>query len=125
MNLRRLIPTALASALAFLPLATADERPDHFKGEPAPTLEAALKNLADYNDKLAALIKKKEMEPEDLLEVHQLSYTLENALVKLRQEQELLAELLEEVHLASESGDSKTVAASGAAYLKGAAPLTR
>lgn len=115
----------LASTLVFLPPVHAEERPEHFKGRPAPTLEAALANLTDYNARLEALLKKDRLAPEDLLQVHQLSYTLEQALEKLGEEQARLAALLEEVHLASERGDSKTVKASGGAYLKGAAPLTR
>lgn len=115
----------LAAALAFLPAAHAEDRPDHFKGKPSPTLAVALSNLAESNARLATLLKKKTVEGDDILEVHQLSYTIEVALAKLGEEQTRLAALMEEVHLASEKGDSKTVKTSGAAYLKAAAPLTR
>ncbi|HEY7773612.1 MAG TPA: DUF6746 family protein, partial [Marinagarivorans sp.] len=62
---------------------------------------------------------------EDLNEVHILTYTLENALEKLGSEREQLAELLEQVHKASEGADSDTVKTSGRAYLQGSAPLQR
>lgn len=98
--------------------AKADEqRPEHFEGEPAETLEQALANFSEYNDKLAAILAKDELSPKDLYEVHQLTYTLENALDKIRNEYEDLAETLEEVHVASEHNDTGTVKSSGKAYL--------
>lgn len=116
---------ALAGTLAIAMPAFASERPDHYKGEPSPTLEAALSNLAEFNPQLAALLDKDTLSPQDLNQVHQLTYTLENALEKLDSERARVAELLEEVHVASERADSKTVKASGRAYLDGTAPLTR
>lgn len=111
-----------ASALAFLPLASAQDRSDHFKGKPAPTLEAALTNLNEANAQLAALLAQESLGAKDLLQVHQLSYTLEVALAKLGEEQARLAELMEKIHRASERNDGKAV---GTAYLKGVAPLHR
>lgn len=116
---------AFASAVALALPALAEERPDHFQPKPSPTLEAALSNLAEFNPQLAALLDKDTLSPQDLNQVHQLTYTLENALEKLDSERARVAELLEEVHVASERADSKTVKASGRAYLDGTAPLTR
>jgi mannitol-1-phosphate/altronate dehydrogenase len=90
-NLKKIIVLTFAGALAFLPLTLAQERPDHFKGKPAPTLEAALANLTEYNAKLEALLKQANLGPKELFQVHQLSYTLEMALEKLGQEQARLA----------------------------------
>jgi len=70
-------------------------------------------------------VEKDTLIPEDLHRVHELTYTLEDALEKLGNEQARLAELLEEVHVASEHADGDTVKASGRAYLRGSAPLTR
>lgn len=109
---------ALVGALAFAAPALADERPDHFEGKLAPTLEAALANLAEYNPRLAALVEKDTLAPEDLHRVHELTYTLENALETLASEHARLAEVLEEVHLASETNDPETVKRSGRAYLE-------
>ena len=118
---------SLVFAAAFLCLApaSAEERPDHFKGKPAPTLAVALANLSESHARLAALLKKPTLDSEELLEVHMLSYTIEVALAKLGDEQARLAALMEEVHLASERGDAATVKARGTAYLNTAAPLTR
>ena len=117
-------PLALAAALAFTLPVMAEERPDHFEAKPSPTLEAALKNLAEYNPRLAEIVNKDTLSPEDLNNVHQLTYTLETALQKIDSEGKRVAEILEEVHLASESADSETVKKSGRDYLEGTAPLT-
>jgi len=114
----------LLAAMSFVSPVMADERPDHFEAKPSPTLEAALDNLAKYNPELAALVEKKSLSPADLNHVHQLTYTLEQALEKLGEEKDRVAVLLEEVHLASESADAETVKRSGRAYLDGIAPLT-
>lgn len=116
---------ALLGAMALATLVLADERPDHFEGEPSPTLEAALANLAEYNGRLAVLVEQDSLSAEELHQVHELTYTLENALERLDIERARLAELLEEVHQASERADGDTVKASGRAYLDGSAPLTR
>ncbi len=119
------IGITIASVLAFIPFSFAEELPGHFKGKPAPTLEVAIANLTESNAKLEALLEKETLEPKELVQIHEMSYTMENALKKLGEEQARLAALMEEVHRASESGDGKKVKDSGAAYLKGTAPLVR
>lgn len=118
------IPLTLIGALTFAHPSFADKRPDHFEGKPSPSLPVALSNLAEYNAQLATLLEQETLSPEDLHQVHQLTYTLENALEKLHSERARLADLLEEVHQASERGDKDSVAKSGRAYLEGSAPLT-
>ena len=98
--------------------ALADERPDHFKGKPAGTVEQAIANLNESHPKLEALVEKDSLSPQELHEIHVLTYTLENALETLRAEHARLAEVLEEVHLASESADSATVKRGGREYLE-------
>ncbi|MCC5838899.1 MAG: hypothetical protein JJT96_02155 [Opitutales bacterium] len=105
--------------------AAPDERVDHFKGKPAPTLEVALANLATYNAKLADLISGETLTAQAMVDIHEISYTLENAFETIAREHARLADLLEEVHLASERLDSATIKASGQAFLTGTAPLTR
>lgn len=119
------IVITIASALAFIPLCIAEEQPGHFKGKESATLEAALTNLTEGNAKLVTLLKKETLEPKDVVEIHEMSYTLEKALAKVGEEQARLAELLEEVHLASEIGDGKKVKDKGAIYLEASAPLVR
>ncbi|GGK12699.1 DUF6746 family protein [Luteimonas terricola] len=122
-------PTALlAGALLVLSLpfiAQADERPDHYKGEASPTLDAAMTNLGEYNAQLAAILAKDELGPEDTAKIHELTYTLENALAKIKSEVEELEETLEDVHVASERYEVDVVKTQGSKYLDGAAKLTR
>lgn len=49
--------------------------------------------------------------------VHELTYTLENALEKITTEFTALAETLEAIHVASETADSATVMTRGREYL--------
>lgn len=112
----------LAAPLFFLALcctsgSLASERPDHFKGLKAETLEEAVTNLTEANASLDALLKRQDLSLSDLASVHQLSYTMENALQKINAELELLAVELEAVHLASERADFETVRAQGSNYL--------
>ena len=67
-------------ALGLAAPAQADERPDHYKGESSATLEQALANLSSHNTQLAAILAKDELGPEDTAKIHELTYTLENAL---------------------------------------------
>lgn len=97
--------------------ALAQERPDHFKGEKATTLAAAVNNFSEYNQRLEALVSKDELSAQDMHNVHQLTYTLENALEKIEAEFGALAETLEAVHVASEHGDTATVKTQGERYL--------
>lgn len=110
-----ILSALLAFACAAPVLAT--ERVDHFKGAPAATLEAAVRQFSQYNKELANLLSKPELSPQDILSVHQITYSLENALEKLRAELGELADTLEELHVASEKYDSKAVKHHGDAYL--------
>ncbi|HTO18388.1 MAG TPA: DUF6746 family protein [Pseudomonas sp.] len=104
--------------------ALASERMAHAKGLPADTLAEAVSNLASHNQKLEALIAQP-MTPQQLGEVHLLSYTLENALRRIDHDLKQIAENLEAVHIASESNDPATVQRQGRAYLDGVRPLAR
>ncbi|PRB82755.1 DUF6746 family protein [Pseudomonas sp. MYb185] len=114
----RLFAGIIALSLSAAGWAQSAERPAHFKGEPADTLEQAVTNLSEYNAKLDALLAKDELTPMDLHEVHQLTYTLENALHKIQAELEQTAEVLEEVHVASETNQPETVKTRGQVYLE-------
>ena len=110
MKIKPLIATTLLSINACIANSFAEERPDHFSGKPADTLVEALVNFNEGNAILRKLLTG-EVSPEDLGEIHQLSYTLENALGKINEEYKTLAILLEQIHLGSETG--KTVAVKG------------
>ncbi len=89
---------------------------NHFKGLPAENLEQAVTNFSEYNHRLELLLAG-ELGPKQLGEVHELTYTLENALAKMNDELKQLAETLEAVHKASETADAKTVYEQGKQYL--------
>lgn len=93
------------------------ERFDHFKGEPAATLEDAVANFSAYNAKLAAALEKDELDAETLMAIHQLTYTLEVALEKIEDELDDLADVLEDLHKASETGNADGARKHGRAYL--------
>lgn len=103
----------------------ADDVPGHYEGLPAETLPQAKTNFSEYSAKLADIIKQDTLTAEDLHEVHRLTYTLENALGKIASEVSELAETLEAVHLASESGDADTVKSRGQTYLEIARQLVK
>lgn len=93
------------------------DRADHFEGKPADTLAEAVANMSEYNEQLAAILAQEALSPQDMHNVHQLTYTLENALEKIRAEVVEVADVLEAVHVASETSDPDTVKAQGAVYL--------
>lgn len=101
------------------------KRPDHFKGKASPTLEEAVANFSEYNGKLAAILTKDELSPQDVQQVHELTYTLENALEKIRAEFAGLAEALEALHVASEHADIAMVKVQGKAYLDSARKVVK
>lgn len=107
----------VAAFLGDSAFAVADEKSGHFKGKPSETLEAALSNFTEYNDKLAAILKQDKLSPVDMQNIHELTYTLEKALEKINASMIELAVLLEAVHVGSESGDTATTQAEGARYL--------
>lgn len=103
----------------------ASEKPDHFKGKPSANLAEALSNLDEYNAKLATLLERETLTLEELTQVHELTYTLEQALQRIQTDVGRIAQDLEVVHKASERADGKTVKSSGAAYLEAAQTLVR
>ena len=111
--------TVIAIMVAFLgaPVSFADEKYDHFPSLDAPDVKTAYCNLAEFNEKLSAIVNKPELSAEDMVKVHELTYTLENAVIRLQTTLKDLAADLEEVHLASETLNSKTVKGSGELYL--------
>lgn len=116
--MKKLILSSLSCAtLIFTTPAISSDEVEHFKGKPSKTLTQAVANFSDYNNKLEKVLSG-ELTPEAMNEVHQLTYTLENALGKLDEELEDMAERLEEVHLASERADQDTVQKQGSIYLE-------
>ena len=116
--------TRYAIAAVFLSLtllggtADAEQRVDHFKGKPSATLEQAVANFSSENDRLRVLLSKKELSPQDLIAIHELTYTLEVALAKINTEMSALSNSLENLHQASERLDETGARTHGDTYLK-------
>ena len=94
------------------------EAVEHFEGKNAESLEEAVTNFKRYNQRLESLLKKDSMSADDVTKVHELTYTLENALAKINDGLGKLAVTLEEVHLASEKYDADAVRDHGDAYME-------
>ncbi|WP_111415461.1 DUF6746 family protein [Billgrantia lactosivorans] len=121
--MKKLLLPALLSGLMMATNVQASSPTAHFKGEPADTLSQAVANFAEYNRQLAELLAQDEPSLEDLGTIHELTYTLENALEKINEEAQAMAVNLEEVHLGSETGDFARVQSHGADYLEAAQTL--
>jgi len=109
--------TLATTGLLFAAPAAAAEV-EHYEGKEAKTLEQAVANLREYNQRLAALLDKEELTAAELEQVHRLTYTLENALKRINTELGSIAGNLETVHLASERQEPDTVRSKGRAYLQ-------
>jgi len=118
-----LIAAFLLATFSFGSIADED-RPDHFKGQKAATLAEAVELFRTNNQKLQQLMQG-ELTPEVMVEIHQLTYTLENALEKIHSETSELKNLLEDVHLSSEKMDFTNVSQQAKRYLDTANSLIK
>jgi hypothetical protein len=114
---------ALVLGLAMATGSLASERVDHYEAKTPKTLQEAVAYFAEYNGKLAATLEQEVLEAADLETIHELTYTLENALARMREDMAELADTLEALHLASEDHAESTAREHGAAYLATARTL--
>lgn len=121
--MKTLVPTLLLAGLLATTTTQAEEPTDHFEGKASNTLEEAVANFSEHNRRLAELLAQEELSMRDLGTIHELTYTLENALEKINEETAEMAITLEEVHLGSETGDVERVRANGETYLGAAQTL--
>lgn len=109
------------STMSFLLLTSfagnAEEKYNHFPSLNAETTSDALCNLTVYNERLKELVNRKSLTPEDMVKVHELTYTLENAVIKLKENIATIAVDLEKVHKGSEHLDQEKIKKSGEKYL--------
>jgi septal ring factor EnvC (AmiA/AmiB activator) len=125
-DMKTLILTLYASlVLLTSQSAMADERPDHFEGRASDTLEQALANLAEANREVAEILAQEEIAMADMARIHQLTYTLENALERIDEDYDQLEEQLEALHLASEGADPERARELGETYLNNAERFPR
>lgn len=115
--MRFILNTILPLTLLASCSVSAGEKYNHFPSLPAPDPETAICNLTKFNAKLAEITNKKQITPEDMVKVHELTYTLENAVAQLQSTLEVTAVELEKVHKASERMDQNVVKTSGDIYL--------
>lgn len=93
-----------------------DETYDHFASLESPDVATAFCNLLSYNQKLNTVMSKSELSTEDMVKIHELTYTLENAIARLSDTLKDSAAALEEVHLASERLDQQMINTQGTKY---------
>lgn len=119
--------SGLAAALflaAALP-ARASDRVDHYDPEPPRTLAEAVEGFVTHNRQMTQLLARHPLGPQDMEEIHRLTYTLELALARINAELGALPAVLEEVHLTSEGGDPAALRAIASRYLETATTLDR
>ncbi len=90
---------------------------EHFQGKDAESLAQAVSNFNKGNQRLEKMLKQDSLSTADIAAIHELTYTLENALAKINTELDQLAVTLEEVHLGSEDNDAARVKKEGDKYL--------
>ncbi len=115
--MKRALVTVIGTLLILASTAKADEKYNHFPSLDSPDTATALCNLAKFNEKLKVIETKKSMTAEDMVKVHELTYTLENAVIRLQKDLDTIAVDLEKVHKASEVLAEKTIKQSGEDYL--------
>jgi DNA repair ATPase RecN len=115
--MKKIVTSVIASLIITVSSAQADEKYKHFPSLDSADTATALCNLEEFNKKLQAIVNKDDLTPEDMVKVHELTYTLENAVVRLQKDLETIAVDLENVHKASERLDNNTIKGSGKDYL--------
>lgn len=116
-HLKAAIVTIGLAIFTLSPLAQADHDMGHFPALKAENIQTALCNMQSYQKNLAEITAKEELTTLDMVKVHELTYTLENALQRLQKDLVKVAADLEEVHQASEKLEADKIQAFGKKYL--------
>lgn len=109
--------------LTALPAAASDQV-EHYAAKSSETLAEAMTNLAEYNARVEKIMARDSLGVADMEEVHEYTYTMEQAVARIVSEMEAIAVVLEEVHLSSEGDDPEVLRAKTTTYLEMTAPLT-
>jgi len=121
--MKSLSSSLLALTLAFSATLNASEV-RHYKGQDVNTVEEAIAVLQEYNPKLQALLESDELKPQDMGKIHEMTYTMENALKILEGSLNITQRNLEELHLSSEKMETEKAQVYGKLYLDGASFYT-
>ncbi|WP_090334281.1 DUF6746 family protein [Nitrosomonas sp. Nm51] len=114
---KKVFMAMMALFLFYATVIKAEEKQEHFKGKPSETIEQAVSNFSEYNRKLSSILNQDTLSPRDMQQVHELTYTLENALEKINSTLSTLSDTLEAVHVSSETGDADAMQTEGMRYL--------
>ena len=96
----------------------------HYKGQDVNTMEEAIAVLQEYNPKLQAILDSEELKPQDMGKIHEMTYSMENALKTLEGALKITQRNLEELHLSSERMEIDKAKIYGKLYLDDAAFYT-
>jgi small-conductance mechanosensitive channel len=96
----------------------AESKNQHFASLASPDIQTAKCNIQTYNEKLDALTQKSDITTLDMVKIHELTYTLEDALKRLSKDLATAAAELEKAHLASESMNKEVVSKAASEYSK-------
>ncbi|TVP93089.1 MAG: hypothetical protein EA348_01315 [Pseudomonadaceae bacterium] len=124
MNIYRMPAFLLCASLAASHAFAADNRAEHFQGLSADSWSQALEHLQEYNQLLNEELSGP-LDAGSMTRIHELTYTLENALQKMQKDINDAAEKLEELHVASESYQPDAVEQKGQIYLEAVQPFQR
>ena len=93
-----------------------DERVEHFEGKEVENREEAVTILREYNARLEDRLAG-QLTPKTMTAIHEMSYTMENALAELDGDLDGAAQSLERMHLSSERMETDAVKRHARAYL--------
>ena len=110
----------LAAMLTVPALADDSERIDHFRGEQPESWKQAVTLYTEYNAELRKILAREKLTTQDSARIHELTYTIENALEYMEIALSATEDSLEELHLASESTDLVRTRLLGQEYLSDA-----
>ena len=96
----------------------------HYKGEDVNTVEEAIAVLQKYNTKLSIILESDEIKPQDMGKIHEMTYSMENALKILEASLKITQRNLEELHLSSERMETDKAKVYGKLYLNDASFYT-
>lgn len=119
--MKKILAIIALGACAALPSAAfsqeqAPARVDHYQAKAADGVEEAVANLREANRKLAELLAG-EVGEYDIHDIHSLSYTLEESLLRIADELRQLHGIVADMHFATEGQQREAVIDYGEAYL--------